>query len=270
LLEFDQPSEARDLEHFHGNINTVRTATRDGHYQETHIEQFKHDYQLLDHTGHAIQEPLEEDLRHIARLRYCGNCLYGACQFWYLIAILGYSTVRFYTWSCYHHFEWITMASLQNMTFPISHHSLKVMATTCSTKVDGTGITPGTVPCRPSEAQVLDVCRPAEMGGHFPAKQPRPTALSGIADEWFGLDVNGVPCKVGVCEFRDHLVKYDKLVMVGFVVMIVLICCFRTCCNGFIRSSRGSLQRERAESTKMMRDMITQQRGKGGGTRLPA
>jgi len=264
LMEFDQPTEARDLEHFHGNCSTVRTATRDGHVQDLAVATFKHEYTLLDATGHAIQEPLEEDLKEIACLRSCTRSVLGFCHAIVTLLIIAYTTLRSYVWSCYHNYRWLTIASMQNVTFPISLLHLKEIVHECKAEVDGTGAPLG-VPCRPNEQQIMDVCTMPEDGGHFPILQPHPTALGHFLTNWAGSDVKGIPCATGICEIRDEIAVYDYHIVAGLCCLFLVNCLFGSCANNLIRQRKSRLQHQRAETAKQIHsEMLSQTKARTG------
>merc|ERR1719230_195639 len=60
MLEFDQPTEQRDLEHFHANGSTVRTAVPDGTYRDLGMTDFKRQYTLVTPGGGKAFE-IDED-----------------------------------------------------------------------------------------------------------------------------------------------------------------------------------------------------------------
>merc|ERR1712151_1142914 len=77
LVEFSEPTEVRDLESLHGNTTTIITATKTGETKDRDIVKFKHRYNLVDTTGHAIAEPFEQDLRRIRIFRTIVVWIFG-------------------------------------------------------------------------------------------------------------------------------------------------------------------------------------------------
>eukprot|EP00408_Alexandrium_pacificum_P004032 CAMPEP_0171211462 /NCGR_PEP_ID=MMETSP0790-20130122/29635_1 /TAXON_ID=2925 /ORGANISM="Alexandrium catenella, Strain OF101" /LENGTH=420 /DNA_ID=CAMNT_0011677127 /DNA_START=100 /DNA_END=1358 /DNA_ORIENTATION=+ len=186
LLEFDHPTEARDLENFHGSINTVRTSTRDGHYKDTPLDRFKRDYMLLDNNGHAMDEIPEEDLREIQRLKACAFSGFHFLNLVTVAVVVAYTSTRAYLASCYKDYRWLTTAYKSGVDFPIGVHALKRLALGCKAKVARDGAALGS-PCRPTTEDILGLCRSNATGGHFPGAQDRPTAFGDFARQRLGL-----------------------------------------------------------------------------------
>eukprot|EP00443_Scrippsiella_acuminata_P071373 CAMPEP_0115571112 /NCGR_PEP_ID=MMETSP0271-20121206/106044_1 /TAXON_ID=71861 /ORGANISM="Scrippsiella trochoidea, Strain CCMP3099" /LENGTH=408 /DNA_ID=CAMNT_0003005665 /DNA_START=207 /DNA_END=1430 /DNA_ORIENTATION=+ len=251
LLEFDKPMDGRDLEHFHGQVNTVRTATKDGHYQDFEVGMFKHEYTLLDSTGHAIQEPLEEDLRGLACLSRCVQVIHHALACWGVVALVAFAGFRVWIAACYRRTRWVTMAYLKNTTFPIATSQLRNIVSQCHAEVAGTGAAPG-VPCRPNYEQVLQLCKPADAGGLYPPAQPPVQAFEDMTQRIVGLRTGGLPCQEGFCELHHTLQEYDLYLPFVVLAYFLLCCVFRICGNELVRARKYSLQRNRAQETKRM------------------
>jgi hypothetical protein len=260
LVEFDHPMDGRDLENFHGQVNTVRTATKDGHYTDLAVGNFKHEYTLLDNTGHAIQEPLEEDLQGIACMTRCvGHFVHGmAC--WGVLLIVGFAAFRVWIGACYRRTRWVAMAALNNATFPIATADLRAIVKRCHTQMDGTGTPEGVSPCRPDYNQVLQYCNPAEAGGVYPSNQPPVTAFEDFTKRFFNFETEGLPCRSGFCELNHTLQEYDLYVPIAIGVYFVLCCMLRMCGNETVRARKHALQRARAEDTKKMNAQYASQR----------
>mmetsp|Transcript_77066 Transcript_77066/g.249389 ORF Transcript_77066/g.249389 Transcript_77066/m.249389 type:complete len:487 (-) Transcript_77066:113-1573(-) len=259
LLEFDQPMEARDLEHFHGNVNTVRTATRDGHYKDTSLSKFKREYVLLDSSGHAMEEAREEDLQDIANLRACASWLLYCSHCLTFSIFVSFLCCRAYVWSCYSQYWRLTMAWMRHAHFPINTGQLKQLVHACYLEVQGTGVQPG-IPCRPNTTNVLEFAAPSSQGGHFPEEQPRPSAFAGVTSQRLGIQV-GIPCIDGVCELHDAMKKLDVFVICGCVALVLFGCLCQACMNHQIRERRRAKQLQKLEETRMVHERMSQRRG---------
>mmetsp|Transcript_65565 Transcript_65565/g.182273 ORF Transcript_65565/g.182273 Transcript_65565/m.182273 type:complete len:473 (+) Transcript_65565:100-1518(+) len=237
LLQFDSPTEARGLETLH-NPNTVRTATQDGAVRDATLVEFKDEYALLDPAGYAVQEPPEVDLMRLAAYR-SGVSRAVACFTALVVLVVSvYMLWRFYVGSCYSHFEWITIAQLHNVTFPVSTHDLSKLVHACYLETSGTGLDSG-IPCRPSAEQTAHVCR------HVPERQPRPTAFRVAVHEHLGLDVPGIPCASRVCALRNGVVVWDRTLFSLCVLALLSIWLCRHGADALIRRMKRNMQRLR-------------------------
>lgn len=252
LVEFDQPAEVRDLDNFHGVVNTVRTATKDGHYKDLPVVAFKHSYSLLDNTGHAIQEPLEEDFEHLQRLHRLNDQAFFICSLFVVVFIIAFAICRVYVWSCYEQMRWLTMAYMEGHTFPISRENLKDLVQWCHDEVRGTGAKPG-IPCRPNSTEILDLCLDPSAGGHFPLEQPRPLAFADQVQDLIGVR-HGVGCYSGTCRFHGQFVQYEGIIILGCILLVLLLCVLRFCCSESLRSMKTRQQRERAQDAQRVRE----------------
>lgn len=252
LMELGQPTDERDLTHFHNSIDTVRTATKDGHYEDFSVKMFKHEYTLLDNTGHAVQEPLEDDLVGIARLLACVRNVHAFLLFWGTLAFVLFFGVDFYSKACYKRNYTLTMARLQNGTkFPIGNWKLHHLVETCRIAVEGTGVKPG-VPCRPSTAQVLQTCLPRDRGGLFPEGQPQVQAFEGWIERYLHIQHVGLRCHQDACWWKTALEPYEYFVPFGFVAFLIFTFLCRMCGNQLVRLKKQELQRQRALETKQL------------------
>jgi hypothetical protein len=258
LLEFNKPSESRDLSSIGGNANFVRTATRDGHIENKDFNTFKTKYALLDPSGNAVQEPQEADLGTLRHYRQCVVCLFAGCNVFVFVVLTVYSLFRFYMWSCYTQYTSLTMALLNNASFPISLYDLKKLGDRCDRALKGTGVDDG-IPCRPSEAQVQTMCR------HPPPVQPPVGAGRLVAERVFGMeDFHGLSCMVpppvfnatsggysdspdlDICQLRNMIHPYDLYIFGSMALLICSTFCCRACGNRVIRRKKVALQARRA------------------------
>jgi len=136
LLEFDEPQEVREIDNLR-DADLVRTATRTGdrQYAEVDLTTYKQQYSLLDPSGHAMDEPLEEDLSEIRTMRTCAAWCFACWNCWTSMLVLAYLGFRTYVWSCYRRFNWLTMARLNEaksaITFPISFPDMQKIGSQC-------------------------------------------------------------------------------------------------------------------------------------------
>jgi len=249
-LDFDRPrNDNRNLEHWTGDMATVRTATWDpksqqtgGGYTDLGMTPFKHKYKLVDNAGNYVQEPEEGDLYMLHCFRMLVVAIYSVMSAAIAVLIIGWSIFRFYVWSCYNHFEQLTIAvhwQQPKLSFPMSTFNLHRLADFCHNKLAGTGILPGEDVCKPSLKQVEEIC------ANLPAGQPRPTALTGIFERLTGIAIQGVPCAEGICKFRNQIHEYDLYIWGGCAVLLIWsLCCFRPCANRCIENKKKSVRRK--------------------------
>jgi len=255
-LQFSHPTESRDLDHFHGDIDTVRTTNADGHCDDFTVGKFKETYQLLDQTGSAIQEPDEGDLLAVHRLQSVCTMAYWCCNCWTFILIIVYLTFRVYVWSCYRQFRIQTTAHLQNETFPISIARLVDIHKECSEKVRGTGADDGTTPCRPSVEQVQHYCKADFPMLQETTGQPSPRALSMLVYKLTGVLSKGVSCNNNICTLRDKVAEWDCL-LYGCCIFLVLFVCFcRMCSHSAVRQMKHGQKSRQAEHVKTMNNVL--------------
>lgn len=262
LLEFDHPTEARDLENFHGNMSTVRTSTREGHYQDTPLDRFKRDYMLLDANGHAMDEVPEEDLQEIQRLRACASSGYWFCNFTTIVVIITYVVLRAYVASCHREYRFLTMAYMNNVEFPVGPHKLDRLVAKCETQVLRDGAELGT-PCRPDADDIMGLCSQNSTGGHFPGAQERPTAFSGVIRHRLGVKA-GVPCLPGVCVWRNKLVKLDFYCIGACIGLVVMNCLFHFCMKTVMQQRKQTKTLRRLERTRRAQEHMDKEDAKSG------
>mmetsp|Transcript_104886 Transcript_104886/g.325999 ORF Transcript_104886/g.325999 Transcript_104886/m.325999 type:complete len:484 (-) Transcript_104886:134-1585(-) len=249
LVEFDQPSESRDLEHFHGNINTVRMATREGTYLDNPLNSVKHQYALLDSTGNPVQEPLEEELDEIAWIRWFAVLVTNTVHFWCMVLPIMYLIIRYYVYACYHRYVHLTMAAMNNASFPISSNDLTILVRRCHQQLDGTGADRG-VACKPNVTEVLATCKGLEADGGYLQGQPRPSAPSPA--DWLGLEVPGPRCCKGVCDVRGQLQPFDAVLVGVCLLLLLLSCSVKWCMNDLVRRRKNAILQERADHSRSM------------------
>eukprot|EP00930_Biecheleria_cincta_P058077 TRINITY_DN43928_c0_g1_i1.p1 TRINITY_DN43928_c0_g1~~TRINITY_DN43928_c0_g1_i1.p1 ORF type:complete len:495 (-),score=69.39 TRINITY_DN43928_c0_g1_i1:44-1528(-) len=277
LVEFGEAAEPRQIDLIR-DYETVTTATKQGDTWTTtqmDMAEYKQHSPLLDPTGHAIDEPLEEDLRQIARMQSCAVWSFHFCNVWTFIVVLAYGAFRLYVWSCYRRFVWLTEARLYNVNattpikFPLSFHQMETIGSQCAEEVEGTG--ERGVPCRPSSAQVRVICDEPKNGGTFfqTTQQPWPMAFAGT--DWIESVTGGrtgLPCFQGLCEVRDFIAKYEVEFIALCVLVVMSNIILRCACNSCIRSKRSELQRMRQEQSKMFRKNRQEQEQSRGGIRF--
>merc|ERR1712222_29098 len=110
LVEFDQPTEARDLDHFHGKYDVVRTATADGHYNDRQVGTFKQQHVLLDPDGNPMEEPEDEFVAEIASIKHRSSMCMRGCWAFLVLTILSLAGIRIYARSCFSKYKAITIA----------------------------------------------------------------------------------------------------------------------------------------------------------------
>lgn len=221
------------------------------------IRDFKFKYNLLDDSGNPIEEPDENDIVHIRRRRICFQRAFHFCNCFVFLAIIGYAGFRFYVWSCYRQFVWLTSAQMLNQTSPaapISTAHLRDLAKKCNDIVRGTGTPPGT-PCRPSYLQTLNTCET------LPDSQ-RPEAFVGIAYDVFGLDdFQGLQCFHGICKFRDQLTTFDWYTVWIALFLILLTRCCKCYGDIWIQNYKKKCQKENALRLQEFRASVMRTRG---------
>lgn len=252
LVEFGEPMEVRDLDNIK-SVDTIRSATRTNQVEEFNVATYKHTYYLLDARGHAIDEPLEEDLAEIRSLRLKAAWCFHLCNCWTTVIVLVYAFFRTYVWSCYRRFNWLTMAVLNNSTqFPVSFSKMEKIGAQCEAEVKGTGLQG--VPCRPSLDQVNMLCHsPAYLDG---LNQPWPKAFANYAvlESLFGQDNKvGIPCLPDMCNLRQRIVENEWL-LIGVCIFLVLSNCIgRWCFETWIRRRKAQKLLERQKQAEEFR-----------------
>lgn len=268
LCEFSEAMEPRHIDEIR-DTDFVTTATKTGEgykVEYSNLVDFKHERPLLDPSGHAIDEPLEEDLRQIERMQRCARWSFHFCNMWTFILVIAYGFFRFYVWSCYRRFTWLTEARLYNVNattpikFPVSFKQMESIGSQCAKEVEGTGQLG--VACRPSVEQINVICDEPQNGGTWfeTVKQPWPMAFAGT--EWLE-DLTGgrtgIHCFRGLCEVRNFIVKYEKEFIALCVLVILSNVLLRCACNSCIRSKRHALQRQRQNEAQAFRNTRNQQ-----------
>jgi len=215
-----------------------------------HIRDFKHQYTLLDDSGNPIEEPREEDLHYIRRIRYVMQILFGLWDFLCIFAVLLYGVARIYVWSCYRQFGWLTQAQLNGWPListpqypdghPISNFQLADIRKKCTAAIVGTGAIEGENPCRPNFNQTLYVCE------NLPEAN-RPEAFVGLAHDWFGWNVRGVTCAHGVCVLRNRIAEYDHLCVITVIFMVISTRLCRCFANDIVKSAKRKFQKRNAD-----------------------
>ncbi|CAE7544256.1 Ccdc65 [Symbiodinium natans] len=251
LVEFGEPIEVRDLDNVR-SVDTIRTTTSDmTRFTQRSVAEYKHTYYLLDSAGHAIDEPFEEDLAEVRRMRTNVKYLFHVWNVLTLLFLLCYAAFRSYVWSCYRRFEWLTMAVLNNATipthFPLSFHAMESIGADCQAEVSGTGLQG--VPCRPSIGQVNMLCQGSQYLDSL--HQPWPVAYSGY--EWeehlFGSSHVGLRCMEGICSVRQWVVEREYLLLGIILGAIIFNCLLRWTCEHRIQTLKARKLRERQQES---------------------
>lgn len=238
------------------------------------ITDFKGAYSLLDDAGNPIQEPEESNLAKYRCKRICFNCIFGFSQCLVFTLALVWGLFRWYVFSCYRHFRWVTIAKdTTGVAFPISIADLRSLVKECHEDFDGTGIQ--NTRCRPTSSEIQAVCQ----ADGLPPGQPRPEGFTILAEQLFGIDRgtkfwtpfgeqewNGVGCfkegdhwpahapswfpgwdwPVGICQFRNMIVPHGIPVDLYIVLGFLLLCCctyaLRCCLDANIRRDKRNDQ----------------------------
>jgi hypothetical protein len=288
VLEFGHPTEARDVEHMHGS-SYVRTITRDGHTNDTSMQDFKTTYSLVDATGHNVNEVDEADLGQIRHLRMCLSWIVWIVHTLIFLGLFTFSIFRFYLWSCYRQFYALTQAKLNNKSFPLSSAQLKNITKDCDNLVGGAGYEDGNHPCRPSHAQINGVCHSPPPGQPLPGAGrwlvetnlhikfhglqcysppktlgvPNPALQQNDTGSWFG---NFIDAAGGVCEVRQVVQPWDNPAYAVAASLVVCTVCCQFAANSLIRARRSQLANNSNTVTKNMLTQIRTQRA--GPSRL--
>lgn len=265
--------------------NTIRTINSTGKdaspsQKDWKLDQFKDTYQLIDSTGNPVDEPDEKDLSKINTLR--AALYYFIKMFTGLVYMLIFTwgCFRFYVWSCYRQFRFLTMAALiketppvsypmeEMPTFPISQAHLKHLRQWCADDVQGTGAKPGSTPCRPTDNRTMLTCTNASVTTF---SQPRPRAFVAIVYDVFGVETKGLPCFNGICAVRGMVKTYDIPVAALLLSLFVVSWLFKQCGNWYIKKVKADMQKAKKAAKK---DFYTKLKGgtgsTQGGTHAPA
>jgi len=269
LVEFDEPSDERGLSNWQYKPNVIRTMTDANVPQDYSVKAAKDMYTLVNANDNDVEEPDEDDLWKIECAR---NCVAGCFNFFQCLSfllVLTYCSIRFYIWSCYRQFKWLTMVSLNNGSFPVSITGMHEIVKKCEDKYLGTGQADG-VPCRPSPDQVVEMCQKSELYNfsipHMP-HQPRPTAFKGIVHDAIGYNIRtGIPCARGVCKFNAELSQYDTECIIICVTLIISTFLLRWFLNYMIRWWRGSLAKQRNKEKEEFKKQQREQKATRGLT----
>jgi hypothetical protein len=258
-MEISRPTENRDLERWMDGAEgaTVRTYTFTGprdtsvpaysdgsHVGERSLNtwklaQMKDKYTLLDDAGNPIEEPLESTLDGIACRRKCVRWSFQCCLAFVVLVLLGYGAFRFYIWSCYRQFKFMTMAVLNKRPMPISDANLKTLVTQCHDAIRGTGASPGTA-CRPDSRQILQVCERTPENN-------RPEAFAHLIYDMFAIKLPWYPpCFHGICAFRDNLVQWDRVCIIACISLVIALICCKLCGDASVSSYRKRMQKQAA------------------------
>jgi hypothetical protein len=236
MVEFDQPTEVRDLEHFNPGRQTIRTARTDGTYRDMKIDEFKEAYELVTPAGGPVHEIPEASLSGLQRLNAVCGCIGWCFTLWLTLIISVFIVIRSYFWTCWRQMKPLTIAYLHHASFPINAYNLTRLSTNCEREVEGTGLQPGETACLPTEQQVVDFCEPEELGGQFPGVQPRPHAFENLVRHYSGFEGQFIPCDWRACAYRPVVAHWDTICF-GIVLLAPLaLCLFKMCSRRCIRA----------------------------------
>jgi hypothetical protein len=269
-LEFGFPShDNRHLENFHNDGNTVRTATwavdSTAPWVDTDVASFKHKYSLVDTGGNAIQEPQEDDLAFIQKMRRwvyhwvrCTSCLM-------IVAVIVLLFLRLYFGSCYSHYYMLTQAfrgaTGTNATAPVATAMLENTHLFCEQHYAGMNLEHGSHACRPSFEQVNYTCT------HLPKAQNVPAAFVQLtARTTYGL---GEPlmCIPNVCSYYHYMASWDRTLFAScFAILFGTIFCLRPCANQAVDACRKRLVKQRNDGLRAANISTPGQSGRVGGT----
>jgi hypothetical protein len=244
MVEFDHPTEVRDLEHFNPNRQTIRTGIReDGTYNDMQISDFKGEYQLVNTAGGPVCEIEEASLGGLQRLNDCCRCIGWCFTLWATLFITVFLVVRSYVWTCWWQIKWLAIADMHHAHFPINHYNLTRLLTRCEREVEGTGLQKGDSPCLPTDDRVIEFCKPEELdGGEFPSIQPRPHAFEHQIKRYTTFEVEVIPCDWRACAYQPMVAEWDRICF-GIVLLTPLaLCFFKTCSRSVIRNKVNSLK----------------------------
>lgn len=207
------------------------------------VKNFKNEYGLLDATGNFLAEPFEEDLELLARQERCLSWFTRAMIFLGICVPMAFYGTWKYASFCYDNYKAITMAELNNQTFPMSVYQIQHLVEWCEVQFAGEGIAVGE-PCKPSFEQVYAVCTPSDEGGRFPAAQPELAFPIPFASDF---DVPGLPCFDWACWGDFHVQPFEPYAPLMVLAYFLVVSLLRTWGRHCVRASRASMQRERAQ-----------------------
>jgi hypothetical protein len=241
-LEFSQAADVRDLDTL--GPDTVRTAswgslgspTGMSSFEERSMVDFKTKYSLVNSQGHRVPEIKEEYLARFSRYDAFCQLVLALCNWLSVAAVIGYLLLRWYLSECYTTFEHLTMFTLRKGgSFPVGELKLAEIAKKCQDTLPGTGIQPGQHPCSPSFDQVMHIC------AKLPEGQPRPHLLTS-ALPLEDLVFQGFTCSADACQWHPYLEKFDAVVLVFCVALLIFSCfCMRCFVNRSVHAERQQL-----------------------------
>jgi hypothetical protein len=246
MMEFDQPSEVRDLEHFHDFRQTVRTAVPDGTYLDMGLGDFKREYSLVTPNGAPCHEIQEEDLHHLERLNRCLQCVGWLLTVVVTFLVVTYSICRSYMWTCWRQVAALTVAHLHHVQFPINDYNVTQLTTQCEREVEGTGLEQGQSPCLPTNEKIAEFCLPKDHAGLWPELQPRPHAFQASVKQFTGFEQQLIPCDWHWCSVREKVRDWDITIAVMVVAGPIFLCLFKMSSRKCIKSEIERLKRSGA------------------------
>lgn len=280
-MEFSEPTESRHLSEFN-SMETVRTLVPNKDNEtilearDFSVKEFKDDYTLIDGTGNPVDEPDEHDLWKIETLRRSLKHCIRFINMIIFILVSIFAAIRFYIWSCYRQFRWITQVyenvnSANNSlfaerfphivehSFPVSQNHLHDVKDWCGHQVEGTGIDSG-VPCRPNFNQTLHICtvcvhnRTNATNIAETIDQPRPKAFGALIHQFAGVEGYGLKCFEGICNFRNEVAQYDTIAIIVGICAIAFTVLLQMAGNWTIRWYKRRQQAKKKNEKKAFFD----------------
>lgn len=242
--------DPRQLDRFHNDGTTVRTTTwktggTDKDFQDNDIGTFKHEYMLVDNGGNPLQEPSEDDIGSIARLRFCVYFAVRLVSAFLVVGCMCLVFFRLYAGSCYAHYCNLTQAlegalGDWNQSTPIPLAFLDQTHEYCEKHFAGMQIEHGTHPCRPSFKEVNRTCE------YLPAAQKTPMAFQGIVSNVFGDSVEPLRCMPKICTMFYNLSLWDRTIFIFiFAMLIFTIFLVRPLANHLVEYQKHHLINQR-------------------------
>jgi len=256
------------LDHFHGRYNVVRTHTSDGHCRDDTVGEFKRNHVLLDSDGNPMEEPLDEFVSEIHKMKKKGKRCVQVCSIFLVFTTVLLVVSRVYARSCFHKYKAITIARLKDEDFPVPLQELLDLTAACSLQFTGTGNRTDknhTVPCRPNVTQIFDTCTPKSKGGEFPKDQPPAKATFNMLHAEYGIDL-GIPCvgDVKLCEFYHNGAEWEELGAVLIIVCLMVSCCCRCFILERVKQMTSERTRQIEQQHKSNRNECAQWHADGG------
>mmetsp|Transcript_112115 Transcript_112115/g.361990 ORF Transcript_112115/g.361990 Transcript_112115/m.361990 type:complete len:485 (+) Transcript_112115:135-1589(+) len=235
------------LEEFHTQTRVFSTSAKD----------FKARYTLLTNHGMAAEEPDEDAVGEIDRVRRNKGACLGQMTFLLLLAILSFFGARYYTFSCYEEYAKVTVLQRFDVEFPVDRKKSDHILGMCGLQGDhmiglvtdswqraGTAVMrhvsrvaplgalaanasrvkasrrSARAKCAPAYEDVLAVCKELPFGCPCP----------GIPYNVLGMVKFSIPCVGNSCQAARRLKDFDLAFLEGLacwvVAFVVLKCAY--------------------------------------------